>query len=65
MDLNNYLELYAEKYVCESIYNNLNQIFKYNDKLKNYLLDLIKYSMILSIYFSYNKKKGEVSLPKY
>ncbi len=28
MDLNNYLELYAEKYVCESIYNNLNQIFR-------------------------------------
>ena len=32
MDLNNYLELYAEKYVCESIYNNLNEIFKYNEQ---------------------------------
>ena len=32
MDLNNYLELYAEKYVCESIYNNLDKIFKYNEQ---------------------------------
>jgi hypothetical protein len=32
MDLNNYLELLAEKYVCESIYNNLNKIFKYNEQ---------------------------------
>jgi hypothetical protein len=26
MDLNNYLELLAEKYVCESIYNIINKI---------------------------------------
>jgi len=32
MDLNNYLELQGEKYVCESIYNNLHQIFKYNQQ---------------------------------